>query len=174
MNWKKLFKYLIEDNLLDSVIQKIENNEKFSSSDNKLNIESATDKKNKGVEYDFKSKLMFTIQFEEGIVTVGHKFLLDSFKSQKLKQELLINYPEDFTFFDFQFMLYMHYAADVSSGFSHFRSSVKEISKSLEIGRANLNGIWIKNEDELNVYLTQHIHGFESLFHSVEEIKNYA
>ena len=174
MDWKKLFLYLIENNLLEAVIKKIENNEGFETSShffkvipikNEIDIE--------GVEYDFKSQKMYKIQFEDEIVSVGHSFLLDSFKSQQLQQKLLSDMGDEFTFFDFQFMLYLHYSADVSSGFSHFRNSVKEISKSFKRGTANLNGNWIENDYELNKYLKNKIHGFETLFKSVEEIKNY-
>ena len=171
MNWKELFNILIQHNQLDNVLDSISKNEVYQ----KLGILIEPLKKGeiKGVRYDFGSNKMFAITLNSESITVGHHFFLKSIKSQKLHQELLNNKGTSFTFFDFQFLLYMHQAADVSAGFGHFRNSVKQISQSFEQGKANLDGIELSNDKDLDEYLTKSIHGYKSLFISVEKIKNY-
>ena len=177
MNWKELFEILIESDLLSQAIEKIENNESFQTSikDNRIiEINLLEEGQTEGTVYDFRGKIMYCVKFDNKIISAGKFFILDSLKSQQVKVKLIEQYGNTITFFDFQFILYMGVAADVSSGFTWFRNSVKEIAESLKNGNANLNGFEIENEEQLNKYLEEKIHGFKSLFKSVEEIKNYA
>ena len=177
MNWNGLFKSLIELNLLNKAIQHIEINEDFQFSTvdkDRIEFNRLKDGETKGTVYDFRGKIMYSIKFEDEIISVGKGFIIDSLKSQQLKIDLIEEFGDKITFFDFQFVLYMFMSADVSSGFTWFRNSVKDIVESLKKGKANLNGYEITNEEELNKYLDEKVHGFKSLFKSVEEIKNYA
>ena len=173
MNWKKIFSTLIENNKLDEAIESIEAGKNFSTldfSNNRIELNVLENGKTEGTVYDFTAGVKYCLKYNNDIVTVGSIFLLASLNSQKLKQNLTNKNNDVFTFFDFQFLLYMSQAADVSSGFTWFRNSVKEICDSLKIGKVNLNGEEILNEEELNTYLKKGIHGFETLFISVDAI----
>ncbi|MBK8366211.1 MAG: hypothetical protein IPL10_02030 [Bacteroidetes bacterium] len=173
MNWKKIFSTLIENNRLDEAIEYIEASKNFKTLDsdnNPIELNVLETGKTEGVVYDYTAGVKYCLKYHDDIITVGSKFLLESLNSQKLNQNLINKNDGVFTFFDFQFLIYMSQAADVSSGFTWFKNSVKEICESLKIGKANLNGVEILNEEELNTYLKNRIYGFESLFISVGEI----
>lgn len=177
MNWEELFMLLIKYDQLDKAISLVENNKAYNftiHTDEKIEITPLEDGKTEGTVYDFRSGKMVAVKFRSEIVSASKSFVSASLKSQKLKADLIKEKGNNFTFFDFQFLLYMSRAADVSSGFTWFRNSVKQIVNALEKGTVNLDGDEISSEEELNTYLKKHISGFEPLFTSVESIKSYS
>jgi hypothetical protein len=160
MEWKILFDILIKKNLLEDAISKVESKTDFKYNfDRKLEFRKLENGNTEGITYDFKSETMYAVEFEDKIVSVGDKFLLDSLKSKKLNEKLKKELNYNFTFFDFQFELYMIFAADISSGQTWFKNSVGEILDSLKIGKANLNGKEISNESDLINYLRNNLYG---------------
>ena len=164
MEWNVLFDTLIKNDLLAEAIDSLKSKTDFKyNATKKLEFRKLDKGKTEGTSYDFKSEIMYAVEFENKIVSVGIDFLLDSLKSQEL------NY--NFTFFDFQFILYMIFAADISSGQTWFKNSIGEILESLKIGKANLNGLEISNENELISYLRNKLYGLNEM--TDNEIKKY-
>jgi hypothetical protein len=160
MEWKILFDILIEENLLEDAINKVESKSDFKyNSNRKLEFRKLENGKTEGITYDFKSETMYAVEFEDKIVSVGDRFLLDSLRSKKLHEKLKKELNYNFTFFDFQFELYLIFAADISSGQTWFKNSVGEILESLKYGKANLNGKELSNESDLINYLRNNLYG---------------
>ena len=89
MEWKMLFDILIENNLLEDAISKVESKTDFKYNfDRKLEFRKLENGKTEGITYDFKSETMYAVEFEDKIVSVGDNFLLDSLKSKKLNEKL--------------------------------------------------------------------------------------
>ena len=160
MEWNVLFDTLIKNDLLAEAIDSLKSKTDFKhNATKKLEFRKLDKGKTEGTSYDFKSEIMYAVEFENKIVSVGIDFLLDSLKSQELNEKLKKELNYNFTFFDFQFILYMIFAADISSGQTWFKNSIGEILESLKIGKANLNGLEISNENELISYLRNKLYG---------------
>ena len=167
MNWNELYKELICQNKIEDAIKSVEQNQTFKLSiqlNISIELKILKNKITEGVVYsDFSSEIMFAVYFQDKVVSLGKPFLLDSLKSQKLKLEIEKKVDYNFTFFDFQFIIFLLFSADVSSGQTWFKNSIQEVLQSLEKGKVNLNGYEISNEIELIFWLKNNIYGFNNL-----------
>ena len=137
MNWQELYEELINIDKLDEAIDLIENDSNFYLNSNKtIEIRKLEHNRTEGIVYDFKSEKMYAVILGEEVVSVGKPFLLSSLKSQKLKLDLEKRVDYSFTFFDYQFVLYLVVSSDISSGQTWFKNSIQEILNSLKIGKA--------------------------------------
>ena len=172
MDWEGLYKLIHERNKTQEVLRVLQSNGTFNMESVEISV--LPGNTTEGKVYDFKHKVMYRVSFNDDVISVGKHFLINCFQSQLRKVEISKNAVSPVTFYDHQFLINMYMATDVSSGFSWSRNSVKEIASSLEIGDVSLDGFLIKDEEHLNDYLSKNIHGFETLFGSVERIKGYS
>ena len=76
--FSELLSFLEEENLLDDAINKVVSKTDFKyNSNRKLEFRKLENGKTEGITYDFKSETMYAVEFEDKIVSVGDRFLLD-------------------------------------------------------------------------------------------------
>jgi hypothetical protein len=118
------------------------------------------------------NKNIYLINFQNKETAISRNYLLHLIESHASGKELRNKYGSAIRYFDFEFMLNMTLASDVSSGFTHFKKSVNAIANALRTHEVYLyKETHITDEKELNAYLKNTIDGFEALFISVDDIR---
>jgi hypothetical protein len=173
MNWEKLYDLLIISYLLDGTVSAIENGRTFKTVPNVFEASPVSLSEIESTGKRFRTADLFKFKFEKKTEIGSREYYLTSFKGLQVHAELFRNNRKKIRFYDSDFLYNMQRAAEVSSGFSHFAEAVHEISNSLGVGIANLNGSWCVNEADLNEYLDHCVYAYKEVYKSVQEINDY-
>ncbi len=170
MDWDKLFTTVKDYDKIENFKESLNNNLDFHIKQAEIIFEYVKDSiaLNNTIYYFLTEGKMYNIRFDDLDISIDKRDILRLLNSYMRK----INTPnEKIKYFDDEFIHHMYLSTEVSSGFSHFADSVKQVVEAIEKGGANFDeNIIFKDKNAFDEYLKKRIYGYDNLFKSIDEL----